>query len=200
MLGHDESHRWDFLFFLDWTRGLYVCLLCLLITPPPLTRTSTKEFIMQCSTMHYIWSSNTKYICLLIKKSNYQVLAPLFFILLFFIFCCCFFYSTWSWTITIVCSPAVPYKLDSYTSHTHACCGRETSVTLMVSQFSEKGPNSGGRCWSKVCTYKKKPRKHGNKNPSKQTKYKGATGATQTGKEQSAWKLKHMAQRQSGRE
>ena len=64
-------------FFFIWTRGLYVCLFCLLITLPPLTKASTNEFIMQCSFMHYIWSSNTKYVSLLIRKSNYEVLASL---------------------------------------------------------------------------------------------------------------------------
>lgn len=56
--------------FFAWTRGLYVCQFCLLITPPPLTKAATKEFIMQCSSMHYIWSSNTKYVSLLIRKKQ----------------------------------------------------------------------------------------------------------------------------------
>ncbi len=115
--------------FFFWTRGLYVCLFCLLITPPLLTKAATKEFIIQCSAMHDIWSSNTKYFSLLIRRSNYEV-AAFYHLLLFFAFCMIIDNNK---SFIIACIPAV--HLNAWLLHTEptlTCCGRETIDVLMV--------------------------------------------------------------------
>lgn len=127
------NHTDEFVFSPPEQEGPMFCLFCLLITLPPLTEAATTEFIIQCPAMHSIWSSNTKYFSILIRKSNYEVLASwlLYHLLLFFFAFDMIINNNKSFIIAR--SPVV--HLNAWLLRTEpplTCCGRGTMDILTV--------------------------------------------------------------------